>query len=121
VVGWRNRVRLLLDGLLRRNGSTVVGLLIGMVDLLATFALGSGRPQHGAVCLDAVAVSVWDFVAVGELCCLLGSPGEVVSANFDVVVGEFSELIIVHAKQLGFLRGSQLEAGGNVDQVGDKG
>lgn len=64
---------------------------------------------------DAVAVRVRD-VGLAALEGAVGRrPGEVVAADLDVVVRELAELVVVHAEQLGLVRGAQLEAGRLVD------
>lgn len=46
------------------------------------------------------------------------SPGKVVPADLDVVVGELSVLIVIHAEQFGLLVGTELETRNHVDDLG---
>ena len=43
-----------------------------------------------------------DWLALG------GCPGEVVTADLDVIVGEFTELVVVHTEELSLLRCAKL-------------
>lgn len=51
----------------------------------------------------------------------MGTPSQEVSADLDVVVRELAVLVVVHAEELGLLRGAQFEAGDDVDDLGDDG
>lgn len=77
--------------------------------------------DHLAVLWDAVSVCGWD-VALSLLGLVLGwGPGEVVSSDLDVIVGEFSELVIIHTQKLSLLRSTELETWDGVDAVGEDG
>lgn len=85
---------------------------------LALLAVGRLALEHLRVGGNAVAVSwgnVGRFVVVG----LDWGPGEVVSADLDVIVGKLSELVVIHTEELGFLRGTELETWDSVDGVAD--
>lgn len=79
----------------------------------------SGAVGHGGVGLDAVLRDDMDAV---RLLLLLGRrPGEVVAADLDVVVGKLAVLVVVHAKELRLLRGAQVQAWNEVDELGNDG
>lgn len=48
-------------------------------------------------------------------------PGQEVTADLDVIVGEFAVLVVVHAEELGLLGGTELQAGDEIDDLGDGG
>jgi len=81
----------------------------------------TGCAQHLGVRADTVALLGWDLVAILMLVVLLGGPGEVVTADLDVIVGELAELVVIHTEELGFLGGAQVKARDGVDAVGDDG
>jgi hypothetical protein len=56
-----------------------------------------------------------DWLALGRC------PGEVVTADLDVIVGEFTELVVVHTEELSLLRCAKLEAGNLVDNESEDG
>lgn len=62
-----------------------------------------------------------DDLAILSRLATVGAPGEKVPADLDVVVGELAVLVVVHAEKLGLLRGAKLEAGDEVDDLGDRG
>jgi len=49
------------------------------------------------------------------------SPGEVISANLNVVVCEFAQLVIIHTEQLSFFRSPEVQPRDEVDGVSEKG
>jgi hypothetical protein len=77
--------------------------------------------EHLAVLWDAVALAVRDRVLAVHGLALGGCPGEVVTANLNVVVGKLAELVVVHAEEFSFFRGAELEAGDLVDGEGEDG
>ena len=77
--------------------------------------------QHLAVRRNAMPLRHGDIGVVGILLAATGRPGEVIAAHLDVVVGELAELVVVHAEQLGLLRGAEVQAGEQVDGVREQG
>lgn len=49
------------------------------------------------------------------------SPSEVISSDLNVVVCEFTQLIVIHPKQLGFLGSAEVKTRDEVDGVGEDG
>lgn len=128
--------RMLLSGLARGSGN--FDLVDRHVPLTSTTAALADLPirwmtlqhdtvgrvalqHHLRVLADTVPLCSGNLVTVFELVMLLGSPGEIVAADLDIVVCEFTELVVVHTQQLGFLGGAQIQAGNGVDRVGDDG
>lgn len=90
--------------------------------LLEIAARGAGRGalgDHVGVLLDAV--EGLDTVALGGGVAAVRGPGEEVTSDLDVVVGELAMLVVVHAEEFGLLGGTELEAGDEVDGLGDDG
>lgn len=53
---------------------------------------------------------------------LLGRcPGQEVTADLDVVVGELAKLVVIHTEELGLLAGAQVQTGDEVDNLGENG
>lgn len=77
--------------------------------------------EHLAMLTDTMAFVLWDTVLTIMRRCLGGSPREIISPDLNVVVCEFTELIVVHAEKLCFLGCAEVEAGDEVDGVGDDG
>lgn len=67
-----------------------------------------------------MALALGNRVLAIEGLALGGCPGEVVTADLDVIVGELAELVVVHAEQFGFLGCAELEAGNLVDDEGEE-
>lgn len=64
--------------------------------------------HHFAVLADSVPRSGRNLVSVFELVVFLGGPGQVITADLDVVVGEFTELVVIHTQQLGLFGCTEL-------------
>lgn len=60
-----------------------------------------------------------DNGAVFPLLLLSRGPGEVITADLDVVVGELSVLIVIHAEKLGLGRGTEVKTGNHIDSLSD--
>ena len=75
------------------------------------------RRDHVGMLGDAV-LRLEDITVLGRLAAL-GAPGEEVTADLDVVVGELAVLVVIHAEQLGLLGSAQLEPGNEVDELGN--
>ena len=94
-------------------GVTITGnasVLVATVSMVAA----SLALEHLAVLRDAVTLTVGNVAVVGRVS-LSGSPGKVVTADLDVVVGELSKLVVIHTEKLGLLSGTELETGDLVD------
>ncbi|KAI7288143.1 ammonium transporter [Hortaea werneckii] len=113
--------RLLPLGLLVRDGVSVTRSRHGRPLAIARGLAGFLALEHLAVRGDTVAVALGDLVGFVLRVGLGGRPGQVVAADLDVVVGELAELVVVHAEQLGFFGGAQLQARDPVDDVSDQG
>ena len=90
--------------------------VLGTAALAGRFAL-----EHLAVLGDAVTLAVGNGGFGAGSLVLSGSPGEVVTADLDVIVGEFTELVVVHTEELSLLRCAKLEAGNLVDNESEDG
>lgn len=77
--------------------------------------------HHLTVLANAVPLLSRNLVAILQLVLLLGCPGKVVATDLDVVVGELAQLVIVHTKQLSFLRGTQVQTRDGVDGESNQG
>lgn len=77
--------------------------------------------QHGTVLADAMSFILWDIMSGISLLGLSRCPGKVISSDLDVVVGKFTQLVIVHTKQFGFLGGPEMETRDKVDEKGENG
>lgn len=77
--------------------------------------------KHLAVADNAVALALRDVVAILRLLASGGCPGEVVAADLHVIVGEFTELVIVHAEKLSLLRRAKVKTRDEVDGVSNQG
>ena len=94
-------------------GVTVTGnasVLVATVSMVAA----SLALEHLAVLRDAVTLTVGNVAVVGRVG-LGGSPGKVVTADLNIVVGELPKLVIIHTEELGLLGGTELETGNLVD------
>ena len=76
--------------------------------------------EHPSVLTNAVTFVGGDVhLAVGRV--TLGvRPGEEVTPDLDVVVRELATLVFVHSKNLGFIAGTELETGNEVDEESDQ-
>lgn len=74
--------------------------------------------DHMAVLCDTVSVLGVD-VAVGLLNIGCWCPGKIISSDLNVIVGELSELIIVHSEEFGFFCCAELETWDGIDTVSD--
>lgn len=61
-----------------------------------------------------------DNIAIRSLLLLRRSPGKVVTADLDVVVGELSVLVVIHAEKLSLGGSTEVKAGNEVDGLGDE-
>ena len=64
---------------------------------------GRWSREHADVLVNAVDVPTRHTVTMCVLNRALGRPGKVITPDLDVIIGKFSKLIIVHAKEFGFL------------------
>lgn len=71
--------------------------------------------------LDAVSLADGDFFAFGVLSLGCGCPREVIPSDLYVVVGEFTELVVVHAEEFSFFGSAEVETGDVVDDKGKDG
>lgn len=60
-----------------------------------------------------------DYLAILRRLAAVGAPGKEVPADLDVVVRELAVLVVIHTEKLGLLGGTELEAGDEVDDLGD--
>ena len=67
--------------------------------------------------IDAVTLMHGDMLFLAEGIAAARGPGEIIAADFDVIVGELAELVVVHAEEFGFFGGAQVEAWDAVDGV----
>lgn len=70
--------------------------------------------------MDAVLGLNDDLALLGRFVALR-APGKEVTADLDVVVRELAVLVIVHAQEFSLLRSAELQAGNEVDDLGDDG
>lgn len=77
--------------------------------------------EHLAVLGDTVALAVGNSGLSTRSLVLSGSPGEVVTADLNVVVGELAKLVVIHTEKLGLLRSAELESWNFIDGEGDDG
>ena len=104
-------------GLLVRNTVTVAT----NTSVLVTAALARRLTlEHLAVLVDTVALALRDLVLTCFWLALGRSPGKVISADLDVVVCEFSELVVIHTKKFGLLGRSEVQARDLVNDKGDQ-
>ncbi|KAH0194437.1 ammonium transporter, partial [Aureobasidium melanogenum] len=95
--------------------TTDTGVLVSLTVALArSLAL-----KHLRVLRDAVAVTLGNLVFGGLRLVASGSPGEVVTTDLNVVVGEFTELVIIHTEKFGLLRSTKVESRDLVDDESD--
>lgn len=74
--------------------------------------------EHLAVCWDAVALALRDRVLAVNGLALGRGPGEVVTADFNVVVRKLAKLVVIHTEELSLFGSAKLEAGNLVDGEG---
>ena len=89
--------------------------------IVAAVLAGCLALKHLAVLRDTVALPLRNAVLAVQGLALRGCPGEVVTADLDVVVRELAELVIIHTKQLSFFRGAQVQTGDFIDDEGEDG
>jgi hypothetical protein len=77
--------------------------------------------QHLAVLVDAMAVPLRNSVFGGDGLVLSGSPCEVITADLNIVVGEFAELVVVHTKELSLFGSAEVKTGDLVDDESENG
>ena len=87
-----------------------------------TLAALAGRLalQHLTVANDAVALALGNVVALLGLLASSGCPGEVITTDLHVVVGEFAKLVVVHAEELSLLRCAEVKTRDVVNAVGNQ-
>lgn len=93
--------------------------MLGLLNVDVTTSGARRRRGHAGVLADTM-LGLEHIAVLGRLAAV-GIPGEEVAADLDVVVGELAVLVVVHAEQLGLLGGAELEAGDEVDDLGDGG
>ena len=72
--------------------------------------------EHLRVLENAVALALGNRAVVGLVALRVGGgPGEVVTADLDVIVGELAELVIVHTQKLSLLGSTEVHTGDLVD------
>ena len=116
-------LRVLLRDLSRRRRHLIklAGIISGIILTDTREHRRLSIEHHLAMLADTVPRGGRDLVPVLELVLLLRRPGEIVTTDFDVVVGELAELVVVHAEEFGFLRGAQVQTRDHVDGEGDDG
>ena len=77
--------------------------------------------QHIAMFGDTMSLTHGDMVLIGMRIFDGWSPGQVITADLDVIVGELAQLVVIETEELGFFRSAQVQAGNVVDRVGDDG
>ena len=75
--------------------------------------------QHVPMRSNAVPLVLWDGVFAAFWNGLGRCPGKVISSHLDVIVGEFTELVVIHTQKLSLLACSEVKARDVVDGVGD--
>lgn len=95
---------------LRDLGVAAVAALTGLLAL-----------EHLAVADNAVALALGNVVAILGLLASGGCPGEVITANLHVVVGELAELVVVHTEKLSLLRSAEVKTRNKVYAVRNQG
>lgn len=81
---------------------------------------GRGAGASGHLLMPGDAVLRDDNIAISSLLLLRRSPGKVVTADLDVVVGELSVLVVIHAEKLSLGGSTEVKAGNEVDGLGDE-
>lgn len=106
--------------MLRAHGNRVA--VTGNTSVLVAAVLAWGLTlEHLAVLRDTVALALRNAVLAIHRLALCRCPGEVVTADLNVVVCEFAELVIVHTQKLSLFGGTQVQAGNLVDDEGEDG
>jgi len=75
--------------------------------------------EHLAVLRNAMAVPLRDLVLGGGGLILGRGPGEVITADLNVIVGELAKLVVIHTEELSFLRCAKVQTRDEVDSVGE--
>ena len=96
------------------GGNAFAAVAIRLAVLLAT-------GEHITVLSDAMAVGGRDSVFSVDGLALRGGPGEVISSDLNIIVGEFSELVIIHTQEFGLFRSTEMKTWNKVDTVGEYG
>jgi hypothetical protein len=76
--------------------------------------------NHLAVFRDTVAVLRVDITLRLLRLVLRRRPREVISANLNIIVRELTQLVVVHAEELGLFAGAEVQTGDIVDEVGEQ-
>jgi len=74
--------------------------------------------EHLAVCRDAMTLALRNLRVCGWLALGWG-PGEVVTADLDVVISKLAELVVVHTEEFGLFGCAEVESWDLVDSVGE--
>jgi len=77
--------------------------------------------QHLAVLVNAVALALRDSMLSRIRLVLSRGPGKVVTADLNVIVSKFAELVVVHSEKLSFFRSAEVKTGDLVDDEGENG
>jgi hypothetical protein len=77
--------------------------------------------EHLTVLRDAVAVTLRNGVLAVDRLALGRSPCEVVTADFNIVVGKLAKLVIIHTEKLSLLGSTELKTGDFVDGESEDG
>jgi hypothetical protein len=96
--------------------SANASVLVSRIVLAGCLAL-----EHLAVLWDTVALALGHRVLAIDGFALGWGPCEIVTADLNVIVGEFAKLVIVHTEKLGLLGSTELETGDLVDNEGEDG
>lgn len=83
--------------------------------------IGWWDKDHVNVLVNTVDVAARHKVALFVLNMVLWRPGKVIAADFNVIISKFSQLVIIHSKEFGFLRSTEVQSRDQVDGVGDDG
>jgi len=89
--------------------------------LVAAVLAGCLALEHLAVLGNAVALALGNAVLAVERLALGGCPRKVVTADLNVIIGEFAELIIIHTQELSLLRSTEMHTGDLVDNERENG
>lgn len=75
--------------------------------------------QHVRMLINPMSLVLRDVLLFTGSVAAGRSPGQIIPTDFNIVVGKFAQLVVVHAEQFGFFRGPQVETRDEVDDVGD--
>ena len=78
------------------------------------------RRKQSLVSRDSMSITIrHDWLSINRFW-VSWSPGEEISSDLDVIVCEFTELIVVHTEEFGFLRGAKMETWDEIDEEGEE-